>query len=297
MAVSTYDRTFLTKDQQKKLQQLTREWEKANAAGDRAAMESAHAAAETIRAGSGYSGGQDGAGYTALGADAAYTPAQLPHYQAQTQAVNQVYDAARDIKLQQLKSAYDSNLSTLEAAARQVPEVYEAQRNSAAAAARRENQSFNEYAAASGINTGAGSQVRLAQTNQLQRDMAQLNADEAQAQTQAQQRIDDLKVTYQNQVASAIAQGEYDRAQALLEEFRAQEESIVDTAAAQAENNYSGWRANQQRALEKAQALAGFGDFSGYLALGYTPQQVELMRRQWIAENPLLAYNMGIVED
>ena len=293
MAVSTYDRTFLTKDQQKKLQELTAQWEKAHAAGDRASMESAHAAAETIRAGSGYSGGGDGAGYTALREDSPYTPAQLPHYQAQTQAVNEVYDAARDLQLSQLKSAYDSNLATLEAASRQIPQVYAAQRDSAASAARRENQAFNEYAAASGINTGAGSQVRLAQTNQLQRDMAQLGEAQAQAQAEAQRRIDDLKVTYQNEVATAIAKGEYDRAQALLDEFRTQEESIVASAEVQADNNYRGWTANQQRMLEIAQTLGNFGDFSGYSALGYTPSQVELMRRQWITENPLLAYNMG----
>lgn len=61
--VSTHDQTYLSPSQQSKIDTATKAWEAANAAGDKAGMEAAHAAAEAVRATAQYSGGQDGSEY------------------------------------------------------------------------------------------------------------------------------------------------------------------------------------------------------------------------------------------
>ena len=53
---------LLDADSQKQIQAYKDQWAAANAAGDKAAMDAAHAAAEAIRNKAGYSGGNDGSG-------------------------------------------------------------------------------------------------------------------------------------------------------------------------------------------------------------------------------------------
>ena len=61
--VSTHDQKHLSTSQQSKIDTATKAWEAANAAGDRAGMDKAHAAAEAVRATASYSGGADGSEY------------------------------------------------------------------------------------------------------------------------------------------------------------------------------------------------------------------------------------------
>lgn len=74
--LSGADQQYLTADQQAQIQALKNAWEAANAAGDRAAMDKAHADAEAIRANAGYTGGADGGGYTKVNAAAGGRSAQ-----------------------------------------------------------------------------------------------------------------------------------------------------------------------------------------------------------------------------
>lgn len=315
MAISVYDDQLLTQEQKKQLEAFTDAWNRANAAGDRAGMESAHAAAERVRAQAGYSGGADGSAYSDLGGGqtaraggyGGYTASELPSYRAQTQAVNELYDAARDARLAQLKSAFDTNSAQLEAQREEIPRIYQAQKNSVASEAELAGRGFNEYAAASGLNSGTGGQARLAMTNELQGDLAALGAQEAAAQRELENSIAQLKVRYQNDIASALADGEYRRAEALLEEYRREQESAVSTAGAKADLDYRAWQSQLeldkynygkqrdalsdsrrqeeleyerardgasdslkewQRQLELAELMAKYGDYSGLRALG-----------------------------
>lgn len=267
MAISIYDDQFLNDDQKKRLQTFTDAWNEANARGDRAAMEAAHAAAERVRAEANYSGTMDGSGFVDLGANKPapsesktytpapapepytpapapekYTPAQLPSYQAQTDAVNQLYDAQREAALAALKNAYDANSSTLEAERAEIPGVFQTQRNATAAQSELAGRNFNEYAAVSGLNSGTAGQAALARSNQLQGDLTALGQQEAEEQRRVDRQIAQLKIQYQNDIASAIAQGEYERAAALYEEYKRAAESAVTTAQAQADENYRGWQ-------------------------------------------------------
>lgn len=82
---------------------------------------------------------------------------------------------------------------------------------------------------------------------------------------------------------------------------------MVDTAQLQAQLDTDRWlnqayldqdiadfnqnadQQNYQELLDRAETLAAFGNFSGYLALGYSQDQVEQMRKAWAAMNPNLA--------
>ena len=74
-----------------------------------------------------------------------------------------------------------------------------------------------------------------------------------------------------------------------------------DQANAQAQQNLYANMMNlilqqQQDAATKAQNMAQYGDFSGYLGLGYTKSAIDQMQKAWIAANPELAKALGYVK-
>lgn len=74
-----------------------------------------------------------------------------------------------------------------------------------------------------------------------------------------------------------------------------------DQANAQAQQNLYANMMNlilqqQQDAATKAQNMAQYGDFSGYLELGYTQSEIDQMQKAWIAANPELAKTLGYVK-
>ena len=52
----------------------------------------------------------------------------------------------------------------------------------------------------------------------------------------------------------------------------------------------------RQDAATKAQNMAQYGDFSGYLGLGYSQSQIDAMKKAWIAANPEMAKELGYVK-
>lgn len=299
--LGTYHDQDLSAADKARVEALQQQWSAAQARGDRDTMDKVHNWAEEIRSGYGYSGGADGSQYLPSQLPEDTLPkVGLPSYQAQEARVNSVYDAARDKSLAALESAYAANRAALEAAAAQIPGDYQARANQLAANALINRRNFFENAAASGLNAGNGSQAELAMNNQQQADMTTLRTAEANAVNQANMKLTQLYVDYQNAIAEAIANNNYERAAALLSEYQKQAESIVSTARDQAslDLDIAGFNRttndrNYDRQLENAQTLAKFGDFSGYLALGYSADQVANMRRTWLASNPKLASNLG----
>lgn len=74
-----------------------------------------------------------------------------------------------------------------------------------------------------------------------------------------------------------------------------------DQANAQAQQNLYANMMNlilqqQQDAATKAQNMAQYGDFSGYLGLGYTQSEIDQMQKAWIAANPEFARTLGYVK-
>ena len=188
----------------------------------------------------------------------------------QGQAINDLYNARQQSRLTQLESAYQASRAEAEAARDKLPGQYRQQANDLAAQYERNRRNFNLQAEASGLNTGAASQAALAQSSAYQRDMGALRTAQADAMTEADRGIAELERQYQANVSSAIADNDYQRAQALLNEYN---------------NGYT-------RDLNTARTLAAYGDFSGYAGL-YGQDTANNMAALWKAQNPDLAYNTG----
>ena len=188
----------------------------------------------------------------------------------QGQAINDLYDAKKQSQLTQLESAYQESRAEAEAARDKLPGQYRQQANDLAAQYERNRRNFNMQADASGLNTGAASQAALAQNSAYQRDMGNLRTSQAEAMAEADRGIAELERQYQANVSSAIADNDYQRAQALMNEYN---------------NGYS-------RDLNTAKTLAAYGDFSGYAGL-YGQETADSMAALWKAQNPELAYNTG----
>lgn len=190
-------------------------------------------------------GGGGGYGGSSGGVAApAYTAPTLPSATSQEEYIRAMYAANQARQDAALRTAYDANVGTLDQQAAKIPSTYDAAANKAAAQSAVNRQSFNEAAAASGTNTGAGSQARLSQNNALQGNISAIRQAQAQALADVDAQRTQLSLQYQNAIAEAVAQNELQKAQALYDEAKRVDESIVATAANQAQLNFSAWRAN-----------------------------------------------------
>lgn len=188
---------------------------------------------------------------------------------ARTDAINQIYDAQRKAREEELKAAYDKSMSDYEAARAKIAPEYQKQANDLSVQYERNRQNFNNQAAATGINSGTASQAALARGGEYQRDFGNLRTAEANATAEADRQMANLTAEYQANIRAALADNDYKKAQALLDEYN---------------NGY-------QRDLKNAQILAEFGDFSGFLNL-YGEDQAKNMEAVWRAQNPELAASL-----
>lgn len=137
--------------------------------------------------------------------------------------INDIYDRQKENTLRTLKSAYDSNVASIDTAKKALDtNSYEAKREVTGDAAIT-RQRLNEAFAANGLNTGAVGQANLALLNQKAANLNKINL----AQQQAQQEYDAQKAalmqTYQAEVKSAIQQNDADRAKALYAAWKEQQ--------------------------------------------------------------------------
>lgn len=184
--------------------------------------------------------------------------------------INQMYDAQKEANRLQLENAYNQNISNAQAAQAKIAPQYQGAANDLAVQFERARRNMNTQAMGSGINTGAASQMGLSQTNEYLRDFGKLRSEEANAMAESERNMLDIKTQYQNAIQAAAADNDYKRAAALLDDY----------------NNQT------NRDMQKAQLLAGYGDFSMYANL-YGNDVAANMEAVWKAQNPDLAYNVG----
>jgi len=189
---------------------------------------------------------------------------------ARTQAINDMYDAQKQSQLSQLESAYNQSKSEYDAAAAKIPTQYQQSANDVSTQYEKQRQAFNRQAMANGINSGTGSQAALARSGQYQRDLGTVRTNEANALTENQRQQANLKAQYESNVATALADNNYQRAQALIDEYN---------------NGYN-------RQMQEAQNLAAMGDFSGYGTL-YGQERADTLQKIWNAQNPDIAWSVG----
>ena len=184
--------------------------------------------------------------------------------------INSLFDKQLESQKLALQGAYEQNLSDQLAARQQIGSTYRQASNDLAVQYERNRRNLNEQALANGLNTGTGSQQQLALNQQYTTGYGQLMGQKAGALAEADRQITNLKNNYQNQIASAIADNDYKRAAALLDDY----------------NNQNNWMDQQ------AQIMASYGDFSAYANL-YGADQANAMRQIWAMQNPDIAWATG----
>ena len=190
-----------------------------------------------------------------------------------------------------LKSTYEQNIADSEAQDDLISSTFQKQKNQTAAQNDLQRMQMNEFGIMRGLNTGTSGQMALSQNVALQGSLAKLSAQEAQSLSENALTRQKLTAAYKSAIDQAESEGKYQLASALYQEYVRQDElSRQEAAAAQEQAN---WEAKfdyqkQQDALAdataRAELLAGFGDFSGYKALGYSDAQIAIMQNAYNAK-------------
>ena len=195
------------------------------------------------------SGGGGTGGYYRAAAPAVdpYKAAQLPSATSQEDYINAMYDANERQRREALAAEYAANIDAIDQQSAALHPQYRTMENAAAGQAALNQAQFNERAAAYGINTGAGSQAALAQNNALLGEISAIRRQEQQAADEIEAERAALTRRYQAAISEAIAENDAQRAQALYQEAIRVNNSIVDTALSQADENYRAWQAAYSR--------------------------------------------------
>lgn len=229
----------------------------AKAAGDAAGMQAANAAANQLRNQYGYAAenayvdigkvaGQSGG---ISGGASGYWPDVQTPVQDMSNYLEEMYEAQRRQALAQLNSAYQNNLNALNQSTVGVDARYQNARNQAAGASELSARNFAEYAAASGLNSGAAGQAELARNVALQSDLTGLSQDEANFYSNIELQKQQAEIDYNNAIAEAEASNDYATAQALYQEKVRVQNSLIEQQIQQMQMDLQ----KQSLALQEAQ--------------------------------------------
>lgn len=261
-----------------KLKSLSEQYVAAKASGaDTGVLDAIHAQAENIRNPYGFSGGADGSGYTPINTDGV-TKNVIASATPQNDYINGIFAAKQQQTIAGLKSAYDQNTSTLDAAAAKIPETYTAAKNATAGSAAVNQSNFDERAVASGLNSGAGGQAALSMGNTLTNSLSALDKAQSNALTDIETQRSQLALQYQNAIALAKENNNVALATALKDEATRVDDSLVAQSQAQADENSRYESQQYEIRKNRADTAAAYGDLSGYKALGYSDEQIAAMQ-------------------
>lgn len=186
--------------------------------------------------------------------------------------IDNTLNAGLKAEQQGYKDAYDASLAGQQQAGANTQAAYDFARQDTGTQLNRTGTGMDQFADVRGLNRQEGSQQALNLNRNRQTVMGAQLAQQQAALAENQRQQDLLKMSYNGQVQNAIANRDYRKAAALLDEYK-----------------------NQQQFMEaSAQALAQYGNFAGMSAL-YGSQTAGSMRDLWISQNPDLAYNTGAI--
>ena len=232
-----------------------------------------------------------------------------PPVEDYTDLIEEMNKAAKEKALAELRAAFEKNVAGLDRTAASIAPQYQDARNQAAGASEQARRQFAEYAAATGLNSGAGGQGQLAINNALQGNLNELNTAEASSMADLELQRSQTETDYNNAIAQAEANGDYQLAQQLYQEKVRVDEAIraqmIQQAQMQFQQQQLAWQQQQagvannqwnqqfqtgqeqqgwENKLSIAKMLAQYGDFSGYEALGIDTSQ---MKSAWEAQQAL----------
>lgn len=173
-----------------------------------------------------------------------------------------------------LSTAYQQSMAGYNQQSDLLPQTYESARNATAAQNAQAQTAFDERALAMGLSSGARGQAQLSRSTSLQNALAQIDQQQANAQSDLDLARNNLTANYNNTVNNARAQNEAALTSALYQDLiRQQAQQREDAQVA------------QQRADALAQLAAGYGDYSLLNEMGidtsaYEAQQAALQAQQ-----------------
>ena len=124
-----------------------------------------------------------------------------------------------EAELVNLKHAYQNAMLGYDAAEEKLPATYQQAKNQAAAQNAMEKRAFDERAVADGLNSGTNGQAQLAMSSMYQAQLAGLDRERAQKQSDIQMEKAKLQAEYEAAIAQARAQGDASLASALYQEL------------------------------------------------------------------------------
>lgn len=220
--------------------------------------------------------------------------------------IEDMYAAKQKAALDALRSAYDKNVAGLDRAQAAIAPQYQGARNDAAGQAELQKKNFAEYALANGLNSGAGGQAQLAFGNALQKNLSDISQKEATSMADLELQRSQMETDFNNAIAQAEAQGNYELAQQLYAEKVRQDELMLQQMQWQAQQDLAQQQLQWQKgqadiansqwdksfgtesaqndktwALKMAQEMAQYGNFDGYKALGYSETDIQGMKDYW----------------
>ncbi len=129
------------------------------------------------------------------------------------------YASALEGELAGLKDAYEKNNASLDDEEARLSGIYDPQRNRIAAQNALAKRVWDERAAANGLSSGANGQAELARSSVMQRDLASIGEEEANARADVSLRKKNLTIEYTNVITQARANGQAELAKALYNEL------------------------------------------------------------------------------
>lgn len=246
-----------------------KKWAEAQAAGDRARMDAAHAEAEAVRAGLGYSGGDDGSKEIAIAQEKPATtgagmsdtasagPSGIvpvadqgaPSIQSYVEDIKALYAAQKQAQLAGLAKARDNALSTLGAEAATIAPQYYEKRNAAGSQSEINRMNFAEYMANRGMSgSGAAAQAEISRQGSLQGTIGGLNQQEQAANDEIARRRTQAMSDYESNVLAAGSQIDAQEAAARIAEL--QRVSAANIAQYNTDRNYNLTKTDSDRTYD-----------------------------------------------
>lgn len=188
--------------------------------------------------------------------------------------INSAFDNSFNTQKQGLQNAYEQNLAGQTQATSAGQQAFDFAKEDLTTQAGRTQRDMNSYADVRGLNRQPGSQQALSLGLAASTAAGRLAQQQQMALEESERQKAMLSTDYNNRVQAAIADRDYKRAAALLDDY----------------NNQNTWLD------QNAAQMANFGNFTGYEQI-YGPNTAEAMRYFWIGSNPELAYNTGVIDE
>lgn len=224
---------------------------------------------------------------------------------SQADYINAMYDAAAQQAQAQLEQNYAQQVAGFDRLERENNQAYHANVNQAIADSARAQRSFAETSNAYGLSSGAAAQSALSLQNQSTNNVNNLRAAQQTAQQEISLQRETARTQYEAAIREALAENDYQRAQALYNEAVRVDDSLVSQGqnASSAILNYLGTilgynredvQNQYEQQLAAAEYAAALGDYSlmGQL-YGWSQEQIDRLNNSWALQNPVKSYSGG----